>query len=57
MVAVNQYLGGTGLNPVRTYMFFKASFFQSAELQLTCKENDFILFAIRGSKKFHCEEK
>ena len=33
MVALNQYLGGTGLNPVRTFMIFKASFFFN---QLNC---------------------
>ena len=32
-------------------MLFKASIFQSAELQLTCKDNEFILFSIRRSKK------
>ena len=40
-------------------MFFKASFLQSAELQLIRKDQDFNLFSICRSKKnlFHCKEK
>ena len=44
MVAFNKNLDGTGSNPVWGFIFCNASFFQSAELQYTCKDHDFVSF-------------
>ena len=44
MVAFNKYLEGAGLNPVWDFTFFKASFFQLAVLQHTCKDHNFVSF-------------
>ena len=51
MVAFNKYLEGAGLNPVWGFNFFKASFFQLAVLQHTCKDHNFVSFFSLQSKK------
>ena len=53
MVAFNKYLEGAGLNPVWGLNFFKASFFQLAVLQHSCKEHNFVsFFSLQVKKKF-----
>ena len=55
MVAFNKYLEGAGLNPVWGFTFFKASFFQLAVLQHSCKDHNFVsFFSLQVQKKlFH----
>ena len=44
MVAFNKNLEGTVSNPVWGFIICKASCFQSAELQHSCKDHDFVSF-------------